>query len=409
MYLAPLNYDRYFKKVFSNVDIAKRFLEDFFGITIQDITPLDVYHKITDEAAAVEFDFHCKIDDQFVIIDMQQWYKSDIVHRFYTYHCINTALQLENLPLKSIALEGDRERKVKDYNEILPVITFVWMVDDTFGFKDDYISYTMTPEIIMEFIKNNLLWQNKDITELLKQREIALTQLSNKAKRLDFLQKNRLIYAFQKNIVSNNKKNDNEYHKYIDWFELAEKTKNKKNQKSDFIKYEKDEIFAELIRRICNDTLTTEDYTYIDNYEQFTQRVKRYDKVIYQEGREEGVQIGVQIGVQKGVEKGREEGVQIGVQIGVQKGIEEGVQIGVQKGREEGVQIGVEIGVQKGIELERQKQQQEKIEMIKEMIDEGMTDNQITKLTKIDIIEIQKIRNEDLTTLLCAIKLCQKK
>ncbi|MBI4647206.1 MAG: hypothetical protein HY738_11625 [Bacteroidia bacterium] len=71
---------------------------------------------------------------------MQQWYKPDIVYRFYTYHCINTALQLENLPLKSIALESDKEKKVKDYSEICPVITLVWMVDDAFGFKDDYVA-----------------------------------------------------------------------------------------------------------------------------------------------------------------------------------------------------------------------------------------------------------------------------
>ncbi len=289
MYLAPLNFDRYFKKVFSDLRIAKRFLEDFFDVSIETIELLTIQHKITDDAVAVEFDFRCKIDDQFVIIDMQQWYKPDVVHRFYTYHCINTALQLENLPLKSIALEGDKERKIKDYNEILPVVTLVWMVDDTFGFKEDYVSYTMTPEIVLEFINNHLLWQNEDITALLKERETALVQLSNKAKRLDFLQKNRLVYAFQKNIVANGKKGNNKYHKYLDWFELAEKTKNRLNQKSDFLKYTEDEIFVELMRRINKDHLTEEDYNYIENYEQFTERVKRYDKTIFQEGIEAGI------------------------------------------------------------------------------------------------------------------------
>ncbi len=41
MYLAPLNYDRYFKKIFSDLDIAQRFLED-------------IHHKITDDAVVVE-------------------------------------------------------------------------------------------------------------------------------------------------------------------------------------------------------------------------------------------------------------------------------------------------------------------------------------------------------------------
>ncbi|MBU0765470.1 MAG: Rpn family recombination-promoting nuclease/putative transposase, partial [Bacteroidetes bacterium] len=95
MYLAPLNYDRYFKKVFSDIDIAKRFLEDFFDTKIESIELLSQYHKVTDDASAVEFDFRCKIDNEYVIIDMQQWYKPDIIQRFYVYHAINTALQLE--------------------------------------------------------------------------------------------------------------------------------------------------------------------------------------------------------------------------------------------------------------------------------------------------------------------------
>ena len=132
MYLAPLNYDRYFRKVFSDTGIAKRFLEDFFDTRIESIELLTTCHKLTDDSAAVEFDFRCRIGDQFVIIDMQQWYKPDIVHRFYTYHCISTALQLESMPLKSIYLETDKERKIKDYNELLPVVT---LIDTPGGFS----------------------------------------------------------------------------------------------------------------------------------------------------------------------------------------------------------------------------------------------------------------------------------
>jgi hypothetical protein len=42
MYLAPLNYDRFFKRVFSHEHIAKRFLEDFLNVTITDS---EKYHK----------------------------------------------------------------------------------------------------------------------------------------------------------------------------------------------------------------------------------------------------------------------------------------------------------------------------------------------------------------------------
>jgi hypothetical protein len=362
MYLAPLNYDRYFKKVFSDVNIAKRFLEDFFEFTIQHIEILSIQHKVTDDAIAVEFDFRCKIDNHFVIIDMQQWYKPDVIHRFYTYHCINTALQLETLPLKSIPVEDKKERKVKDYNEILPVITLVWMVDDCLGFKTDYVSYSMTPEIVTDFIKNNLLWQSKDITELLKQRELSLIQLNNKTKKLDFLQKNKLIYAFQKNIVKNSSDKNSKYHKYRDWFELAEKTKNRLNEKADFLKYAEDEIFVELMRRISKETLTEEDFTYIDSYEKFVERVKRWEKPIFQEGVDKGIEIGVEKGIGIGVEKG--------------------------------IGIGVEKGIEIGAEKEREKHRLEKIEMIKEMIIDGLPDNKIAKLLKIEISEIQDIRKE---------------
>ncbi|MBI4648019.1 MAG: hypothetical protein HY738_15895 [Bacteroidia bacterium] len=107
--------------------------------------------------------------------------------------------------------------------------------------------------------------------------------MNNKAKRLDFLQKNRLIYAFQKNIVTNQK-----YSRYYNWFELAEKTLNRLNKKADFLKYMEDEIFVEIIRRIYKGNLKEKDYTYIKNYNIFVEEVKRFAKGFYEEGREDG-------------------------------------------------------------------------------------------------------------------------
>ena len=88
MYLAPLNYDRYFKKVFSDMRIAKRFLEDFLDIQILELTYLNDKINITDDAQTVEFDFRCKTSEGSFIIEMQQWYKPDVVQRFYVYHAI---------------------------------------------------------------------------------------------------------------------------------------------------------------------------------------------------------------------------------------------------------------------------------------------------------------------------------
>ena len=182
---------------------------------------------------------------------MQQWYKLDIIHRFYVYHCINTALQLENMPFKSIRIDS-KERKVKDYKELMPVITLIWMVDDVLNSTEDFTSYIMTPEIISEFLKDDLLWHNENIKQILIKRQEALKQLNNDAKDLKFLQKNKLIFAYQKNIVRNKK-----YRKYYPWFELAEKTLNKLNNKAEFMEYNRDKILVEVMRKISKDFSTS--------------------------------------------------------------------------------------------------------------------------------------------------------
>ena len=102
MYLAPINYDRFFERVFSDLNIAKQFLEALLGVQIETIELLARKNKITDAAAFTEFDFRCKIDGQYVIIEMQQAYKQDVVKRFFLYFCNNTSLQLENLPIVNI-------------------------------------------------------------------------------------------------------------------------------------------------------------------------------------------------------------------------------------------------------------------------------------------------------------------
>ncbi len=299
MYLAPLNYDRYFKKVFSDIRIAKRFLEDFFDFTIDELEVLPTRHKITDNATAVEFDFRCKIKDKFIIIDMQQWFKTDIVKRFYMYHSMNTVLQLEKMPDKSINLEDDKKRDVKDYNNLVPVITLIWLADDNLNFTEDFVSYTMTSETVNDFIRNKNLWKDDNIIELIREREKCLETINNKTKKLDFLQQNKLIYAFQPNIVKNKK-----YNKYLPWFELAEKTKNKLNEKGWFDEYLKDEIFTEIIKRINTKSFKQSDWEYIDNYEKFAEQVKRFEKVFIEEGMEKGMEKGIKQGIEQGMEQG---------------------------------------------------------------------------------------------------------
>ncbi|MGE5341242.1 MAG: hypothetical protein ACM3SY_07145, partial [Candidatus Omnitrophota bacterium] len=199
MFLAPLNYDRYFKKCFSDPDIAKKFLEDFLDETIEEFEMLNGQHRITDDATLVEFDYRCKIKGAYVIIDMQQWYKRDIGQRFYLYHAINTGLQLEKLPERNLIMDRltQKLKKVKDYRALEPVLTLIWMVDDTLGFKENYVSYCMTPELVVDFVQNDKLWRKPDFVELLKTRTSILGVLHNKRKGMPFLSMNRLIFLLQ--------------------------------------------------------------------------------------------------------------------------------------------------------------------------------------------------------------------
>lgn len=55
MFVASLNLDVFFKKVFSNKKIAKNFLQDFFNVKITEIKLLATDHKVTDDATLVRF------------------------------------------------------------------------------------------------------------------------------------------------------------------------------------------------------------------------------------------------------------------------------------------------------------------------------------------------------------------
>ena len=288
MYLAPLNYDRFFKKVFSELRIAKQFLEDFLGVEIEEIKEFPVQHKLTDAAMQVEFDYRCKIDGHYVIIDMQQWYKPDVVKRFYIYHAINSGLQLENLPYKSIIRDG-KERKIRDYSTLEPVITLIWMAEDMLGFTEDYVNYLLTPQMVADFVKDNYLWKNPDIKDILEKRSKVMDVLDNNTKEMTFLQQNQLIYLFQKNIVKNHKISN-----YYRWFEFAEKTKNDNNTKGEFEGYEKDDIFAEMMRRLNKENLPPDEWTYVTNETETWERVKRYESGLLKKGEERGKQLGIE-------------------------------------------------------------------------------------------------------------------
>ncbi len=284
MYLAPLNYDRFFKKVFADKTIAKAFLEDFLTVEIESLDILPKQQFLSDDAVYVEFDFRCQINGSYVIIDMQQWYKPDIVQRFYLYHALNTGLQLEQLPKERFDLTSKKQVKItKDYRELEPVITLIWMVDDTLGFSDNYVSYIMTPEVVVEFLKNGQLWQPPEIQALLEEKNRLLTLLSNETKDLDFLPKNRLIFAFQKNIVRNT-----HHEQYERWFTFAERTRNQENTEDDFHAFREHAIFAEIIRRLERKALTEDDLRYIEKERENWEQVARLERGFFKDGLRQG-------------------------------------------------------------------------------------------------------------------------
>ncbi len=318
MYLAPLNYDRFFKKVFSDTKIAKRFIEDFLDIVIEEIEAMPDKYKITDDAAAIEFDFRCKVGDKYIVVDMQQWYKPDVVKRFYLYHCMNTALQMEAIPSKAFPIGAEKKRPVHDYRMIEPVITIVWLVDETLGTTEDFISYVLTPEQITNFIRREELWHKAEISEMLANRVEMLSLLNYRTKSLDFLAQNKLIFAFQNNIVKHDKLKP-----YVSWFRFAEKTRDKNNTEADFIEFKNDDIFSEIIRRINKSELKTEDFEYIKDFGLFAAEYKRWIEGVLADGREEGIELGreegIELGREEGIELGREEGIELGVVRSIQK------------------------------------------------------------------------------------------
>ncbi|MEK7253326.1 MAG: hypothetical protein AAB316_01165 [Bacteroidota bacterium] len=172
MYLAPLNSDYFFRKIFSDLVIAQAYLEDMLGVKIQHIEYLKLRHKLTDGSLQIEFDFRCIIDNQPVVIEMQQDYKPQVVRRFYVYHSVGTALQLENMAEELASSKGEEKKKVVLYGKLEPVITIVWMVDDTLGFEDDWVGFTMLPEGVRSFILNDELWTEPAASEAMLEERV---------------------------------------------------------------------------------------------------------------------------------------------------------------------------------------------------------------------------------------------
>ncbi len=286
MYLAPLNFNRFFGRVFSEKKIAKGFLEDFLDIEFETFETLGETRQVADDAAVVEFVYRCKINGAYVIIDLQQWYKPDIFQRSYLYHASKTGAQLEEFSQKKQVLGGRllERKKVNDCKSPEPVITLMWLAVGSLGFEGDYASYRLTPEAVVYFITNKKLWHNPRCLEALKERDGVLETLKGDVENLGFWAQNRLIYLFQKNIVQNKA-----LKKYERWFQLAEKTRDENNREEDFKCFAGEELFGEIIRRLNRTELSEEDIRYIEEEKVFWEEVERLERGIYEDGFKEGL------------------------------------------------------------------------------------------------------------------------
>jgi len=254
-YLASLNSDRFFKKVFASERVAKAFLEDFLGVEIEKLERIDKTDVfLTDEAELVKFDYRCTFDGRQVIIEMQQWHKTDIVRRFYLYHAMNSSLQLEELP-RSIVAQNKRTGgliKARDYSQLKPSLTLIWLVDETLGYDMDYITFRLAPDDVMKFLLEDDLWSDENVERILQNRARVVELMLNDSKGLQFLPENALTFMFQRNVVKNPK-----IEKYSRWFRFAQRSKNDENKPEDFKDYQHDPVFEEMMFKLVAKHLTS--------------------------------------------------------------------------------------------------------------------------------------------------------
>jgi hypothetical protein len=77
------------------------------------------------------------------------------------------------------------------------------------------------------------------------------------------------------------------YSKYLPWFELAQKTRDKFNEKGWFLEYQKDAVFLEIIKRINTESFEDSDWQYIQDYEKFKTQVKQFEMSFVEQGMDE--------------------------------------------------------------------------------------------------------------------------
>ncbi|MEM9888065.1 MAG: hypothetical protein AAF849_19370, partial [Bacteroidota bacterium] len=167
--------------------------------------------------------------------------------------------------------------------------TLVWMVDDGLKFNRDYTAYTFLPNVLLNFLQDEPLWEKEDCDPIIERRAEILEVVNNDAKNLPFLRENQLIFAFQNYIIKNE---ESKSKKYARWFEFAAKTRDSENKEEDFKEFEADPVFAELIRKLSHKSLDSSDWDYIRYYDEMLGVMEAKVRDSRKEGKQEGEQIG---------------------------------------------------------------------------------------------------------------------
>ena len=267
MYLAPMTHDYFFAKVFHKNEVMEGFLSDLLGETVKIIEQLPRKNKLTNEAYYIKFDYRCKIKEQEVVVEMQRGRKLDVVKRFHLYHGVSAALQLERLPVTSTK----SGKKVRNYSGVVPVLTIVWMAEDTFRTKESLLNYRLFPDALASFIKNEELWEKGDLQELNNKRILLKRMLDYKGRNLDFLPKNQLIFLFQKNILKNQFN-----HPLFRWIKFAFLTEQGNNVKEDFKEFENHKNFKEMMRVLNIEALTDDEVDMVESFQENLEDMRGY-------------------------------------------------------------------------------------------------------------------------------------
>ena len=118
---------------------------------------------------------------------------------------------------------------------------------------------------------------------MLTERQRVLALADKRTKHLDFLAQNRLIFLFQRNIVA-----QMPTARYTRWFKFAEKSHHKENTAADFVEFQGDAVFEEIMRRLNQSAWTADDVEYIEHEHEMWAAQARIEQQYYADGRAEG-------------------------------------------------------------------------------------------------------------------------